>query len=362
MTEKTFTIHANSAPKLKLRSKFSRKFIRLPKTTQERLYSIIQNFAFNLDDFKATEILWKLTYNQFSGLSALGIREQNPHLNDDILVLEPHDVSEHYENSHPVEIPHDIVSTLKNELRYQRKQLNPNFLKIECSESCKKSFTALANVTNNPVITYVIYRHCYEFCYFADSNDISRVLYLLSSKKEKYHFGGIRSLHFTQEQAMLLMPYTSELHDYIEASWNEILAERTATELPSVGTLAGQLETWLQAPDNATSNDVTAVTVNEVVAEPIDDTFKSQISCLKSALTVQTLTERPVSTRNILADCDLFAKFVSIVQDKGFANSFAEFTKTVKDLKNHGYDYNSVIEMLPKIEVLLDCKTILEGA
>lgn len=84
----TTIICSSNAPVIKFRSKFQKQFCELPKNTQLRLNSIFSEFITNPDDDYAANILWKLTYNHFSGLCELGIREQDKLLNDDILVLE----------------------------------------------------------------------------------------------------------------------------------------------------------------------------------------------------------------------------------------------------------------------------------
>lgn len=126
----TTIICSSNAPVIKFRSKFQKQFCELPKTTQHRLNSIFSEFITNPDDAHAANILWKLTYNHFSGLSELGIREQDKLLNDDILVLEDSSLVSGmmHSSKRPVEIPSDMIEPLRNELRYQRKKSSSEFL------------------------------------------------------------------------------------------------------------------------------------------------------------------------------------------------------------------------------------------
>ena len=50
----------------------------------------------------------------------------------------------------------------------------------------------------------------------------------------------------------------------------------------------------------------------------------------------------------------------AIASNANFAKDFAEFSTAVKALKMRGYDYNEVIDTLPKIESWLSIKAILE--
>ena len=50
----------------------------------------------------------------------------------------------------------------------------------------------------------------------------------------------------------------------------------------------------------------------------------------------------------------------SDASNANFAKDFAEFSTAVKALKMRGYDYNEVIDTLPKIESWLSIKAILE--
>lgn len=194
----TTIICSSNAPVIKFRSKFQKQFGELPKSTQLRLNSIFSEFITNPDDAYAANILWKLTYNHFSGLSELGIREQDKLLNDDILVLEDSSLVSGmmYSSKRPVEIPSDMIEPLRNELRYQRKKVHPNFLIVNYPSGCKEAFNALLNATGDSILTYEACIHCYQVCYLANDIEINRILYLLGCTKKENIFGGIRSLRF----------------------------------------------------------------------------------------------------------------------------------------------------------------------
>lgn len=366
----TTIIRTNNAPVINFRSKFQKQFCKLPKSTQSRIIDIFNKFVSDQDDVRTAEILWRLTYNHFSGLCDLGIREQDKLLNDDILIEENSSLVRGmlYPSKRPVEIPSEMIEPLRNELRYQRKKVHPNFLVVHYPDGCKESFKALLHATNDPVLTYEACIHCYQVAYLANDIEVNRILYLLGCTKKENIFGGIRSLKFNQFQAELFLGYAYELRCYLEAVWVAVSSEKEAT---SNTPLAGKLEAWCEAHPEAITEDSPVISEEKSsiadadisnFPEASDDSLKTQLTCLQSTLMVDTQVKRPLSARNILDDEKLFANFLNIAGNADFVKSFAEFAKSVKDLKIKGYNYVEAIESLPRIEALLSTKAILEGA
>lgn len=354
-------ICTSNAPVIKFRSKFQKQFDELPTITKEGLKRIFTKFIADQDDVRAAEILWKMTYNHFSGLGALGIREQDKFLNDDILVLEDDYLVKgmRYERKSQIEIPTEMIEPLRNELRFQRKQVHPNFLVVHYPNGCKEAFKGLLHATNDPVLTYVACSHCYQVCYLSNEIEINRILFLLGCTKKENAFGGIRSLRFDKYQAELFQKYTSEIRDYLEACWVAVSAEKEFSNTP----LAGQLEAWRNEHllDEISTNDVipenTEITENEisVVSSRKPDTAKvlqydklsSESICTPIGQnTTENLQKTSLTARNILDDSEIFEQFAS----------------SAKKLENKGYNCIEAISMLARIEALLSARAILEGA
>ena len=365
-------VNPSAVPTLKFRSKFLRLFETLSESTQKELYSIIEKFVNEQNDVYAADILWKITYNCFWGLSILGLKVKDE-IFKDILVLE-----EKYRSPHarPLEIPPELVTPLKNELRFQRKKFHPDFLIVHFPEECEQPFKKLLDASADPVLTYVACYHCYDVCYLSNEQEVERILFLLKSKVKENVFGGIRSLKFSYEQAQYFMKLAPYIANYLEALWQSILPEKE----PVLNTpLAAPLEAWRDSHSEALSSDElsfdessteevfgennsTQQPAMDEMPEDIDESLQSQLSCLKSALSVDLVAKRPLSVHNILSDRELFQKLLEKAYDDSFKKSLGEFAQIVYALKSRGYDYKEAIVVLPRIEAIIGSMSILEGA
>lgn len=121
-------------------------------------------------------------------------------------------------------IPNADFTLFQNELRYQYKTFNPSFLEITVPTDCKDAFSTLENHTNS-IIANVVYEHCKTTIYSDDIDDIDRILFLLESKEENNYFGGIRSLHFKMDEAILLKPFHMYIHDLLNSLYEHALSE-----------------------------------------------------------------------------------------------------------------------------------------
>lgn len=371
-------VNPSTVPTLKFRSKFLRLFETLSESTQKELYSIIEKFVIDQNDVYAADILWKITYNCFLGLSILGLKVKDEIFIKDILVLE-----EKYRSPHarPLEISPELVTPLKNELRFQRKKFHPDFLIVHYPENCEQPFKKLLDASADPVLTYVACYHCYDISYLSNEQEVERILFLLKSKVKENVFGGIRSLKFSYEQAEYFMKLAPYIANYLESLWQSILPEKE----PVLNTpLAAPLEAWRDSHSEALSSEelsfdessngeildesnaqhqaVEQQTATDELPENIDESLQSQLSCLKSALSVDLVAKKPLSVHNILSDRDLFQKLLEKAYDDSFKKSLREFTQVVYALKSKGYDYKETIVDLPRIEAIIGSMSILEGA
>ncbi len=176
--KKTTIIRTSNAPII-FRSKFQSQFDELPKHWQNQLVDIFFKFVNNSDDIYAADVLLLLTLSPFGGLHKLGIREKIEYFNEDIL-----------ENELPIaersiEISKAMIKPLRNELRYQRRKVHPNFLKVQYPESCQKAYKSLFKALSyDEILTYVACSYCYNKCLSSSDYDMNRIFYLLSSSSK----------------------------------------------------------------------------------------------------------------------------------------------------------------------------------
>ena len=213
--KKTTIIRTSNAPII-FRSKFQSQFDELPKHWQNQLVDIFFKFVNNSDDIYAADVLLLLTLSPFGGLHKLGIREKIEYFNEDIL-----------ENELPIaersiEISKAMIKPLRNELRYQRRKVHPNFLKVQYPESCQKAYKSLFKALSyDEILTYVACSYCYNKCLSSSEYDMNRIFYLLSSSSKNI-FGGLRAIGFQFYQAEFFMKHAAVLHNYLKALWLSI--------------------------------------------------------------------------------------------------------------------------------------------
>ena len=143
----------NTTYSIELRSKFVKQLSKLPEATQEKIKQVINSFVKSDDHDTCFEILWKLTADPASGLKPLGLRVDS----DATVYGESCKLTTYC-------IPSGLVQPLRNELRYQRKQVYPAFMELDVPESCKAAFKNLSQATNDGIIMVAAYEHCELFC------------------------------------------------------------------------------------------------------------------------------------------------------------------------------------------------------
>ena len=360
--KKTTIIRTSNAPII-FRSKFQSQFDELPKHWQNQLVDIFFKFVNNSDDIYAADVLFLLTLSPFGGLHKLGIREKIEYFNEDILENEP-PIAER-----SIEISKAMIKPLRNELRYQRRKVHPNFLKVQCPENCQKAYKSLFKALSyDEILTYVACSHCYNKCLSSSEYDMNRIFYLLSSSSKNI-FGGLRAIGFQFYQAEFFMKHAAVLHNYLKALWLSIESNSITTNKVTTGAkyensteVTSFNEDDIIYEPNKTLPSASSNMENAVSKEPnrSDSPLRIQLSAFKATLNDEKDIERHPTVGNILDDIEVFKKFVAIASNANFAKDFAEFSTAVKALKMRGYDYNEVIDTLPKIESWLSIKAILE--
>lgn len=331
----------NSIITVVLRSKFLKQLAKLPEANQEKVKQAINTYVNSNDDNACFDILWKLTYDPADGLEKMGLcLETDPTVSD----------------SDITSVTAEFVQPLRNELRYQRKQVSPSFMELDISEKCKSAYKALCNVTADAIIAIVAYNHCYKFCQLSDNEDeYSRVHYLLSSTKESYFYGGIRSLHFKKEEADCLKKYASQLSELLDVLWNE---KASSSEQPNTP-LATQLEAWKKAnPDflsDSSTENVNQEIVDELKEEPINplpDVEASETTTVEEA-PKEVITEVKAKVKNLTPiTAPIIAENTEL---------FKAFLDSYHDIIANGFDPSQVIENAEAITMISEASKLLKN-
>ena len=308
------------------RSKFEKLISQFTTVQRKKLDAIFENFIAEPDDVRCAQILWALTYCEWSDLDSLGIKVHDDFIMEDILVP---DVPEKF-----LEISKDLVLPLRNELRFQRKRVHNNFLTVHYPDGCEQTFKVMLHSMNDPVLTYQACEHCHKSCYTSSEVEINRILFLLGCTKKENIFGGIRSLKFTPEQSEYFMKYHTEIRDYLESVWISITRELEpeAPSYSSTGTLYHQLEDWCKAHPGVLAGCDDADDSNNVENTPIECSTSELNDSTSEAASSPTL-----SVNNILADKMLFSKFLVYFNQ----------------LASKGYDFEEIMKRKGKIEAIL---------
>ena len=334
----------NSIITVDLRSKFLKQLAKLPEANQETVKQAINTYVNSKDDETCFDILWKLTYDPADGLEKIGLcLETDPTVS----------------GSDITSVTAEFVQPLRNELRYQRKQVNPSFMELDeldISEKCKSAYKALCNVTADAIIAIVAYNHCYKFCQLSDNEDeYSRVHYLLSSTKESYFYGGIRSLHFKKEEADCLKKYASQLSELLDVLWNE---KASFYEQPNTP-LATQLEAWKKAnPDflsDSSTENVNQEIVDELKEEPINplpDVEASETTTVEEA-PKEVITEVKAKVKNLTPiTAPIIAENTEL---------FKAFLDSYHDIIANGFDPSQVIANAEAITMISEASKLLKN-
>lgn len=330
-----------------LRSKFLKQLAKLPEANQEKVKQAINTYVNSNDDDACFDILWKLTYAPADGLEKIGLcLETDPTVSD----------------SDITSVTAEFVQPLRNELRYQRKQVSPSFMELDISENCKPAYKALCNVTSDAIIAIVAYNHCYKFCQLSDNEDeYSRVHYLLSSAKEGYFYGGIRSLHFKKEEADCLKKYASQLSELLDVLWKEKASyseKASSSEQPNTP-LATQLEAWKKANPDFLSDKST----ENVSQEIVDELNEEPINPLPDVEASET-TSVEETPKEVIAEVKAKVKNLTPITAPIIAENtelFKAFLDSYHNIIANGFDPSQVIANAEAITMISEASKLLKN-
>ena len=336
----------NTTYSIELRSKFVKQLSKLPEATQEKIKQVINSFVKSDDHDTCFEILWKLTADPASGLKPLGLRVDS----DATVYGESCKLTTYC-------IPSGLVQPLRNELRYQRKQVYPAFMELDVPESCKAAFKNLSQATNDGIIMVAAYEHCELFCQTASNKDFERVQYLLNSPKEGNFFGGIRSLHFGRAEAMCLKNYAAELSQLLEVLRKETLA--ASQEVPPQTPMAAQLDAWRLAHPEAICNEDESL--NSI--EKIEDSEASDIAEEGTEISESVISDEVSSSEEGKQHMEKFRRFKPITATTIVENSelFQNFLESYGKILENGFDPWEVIASKEAISMISEAAKLLKS-
>jgi len=169
--------------------KFRSKFEKLIKNDAYEMATEIFKKFLKQNFTDALELLWQMTYD-WSSLSMSEVNIFNDTISD------------------------ELITSFRNELRHQYSKIHPDFLEPDVPATCEEAFKTLKQ-HSDIIIANVVYAHCLLHLDYYEDTD--RILFLLNHAEEKNYYGGIRSLHFSCEEASYLKPYHSLIHDLFKA-------------------------------------------------------------------------------------------------------------------------------------------------
>ena len=305
------------------RSKFEKL---ITNDADRQTFNAAFNKFFALTPEKASHFLWRLTYDEKVALKALAEID-----------LDSEKVSS------------EMILPIRNELRYQYKQLHSKFLEMDgIPEECQTAFNALLKSTDD-IVANVVYHHC---TYRLDEHELymNNLFAQLSSDKDNKYFGGIRSLYFGWLEANYLKPLHSQIHDLLKEMYTHHQKQFVAQPM---NTPFAELDKMLQEkgyvyPFVMGPNEVVAETTAEVPAE-VQEELPTQSD--EKATVQDNSVFKAITFENILAHKDVFSAFV-INRDM---NALCE-------LCNIGFDLNLVVTKADAISSLLDAIKAKEEA
>jgi len=307
------------------------KFVKLIESDDARqAYTNACKKFCGLTEDVTEDILWRLTYynpdDSSKDLQRLGLN--------------------------PEEIPAEILTALRNELRSQYKQHHPDAWKVDVPKTCMEAFTDLKNHTDEIVATKVL-NHCFSRVTTSEE-DMERVLFLLKSDIEKWYFGGLRELKFNSEQASYLKPYHMEIHNLFVAVCEQFKQQCRSGDSFTNKPFAGLSDRLNEAGVNV-SDDELPYNFSDPVSDTDADEDVQPESHVEEPAEVSAqpvITEFTALTAdNIMANKDVF-----------FAFAVDENFSSLPQIKALGFDLNAVIDRKNAILYLLSAEAALYEA
>ena len=279
---------------------------------KRKIEEATNTFAKGMSNDQCFDLLWLMTYDPAKALNSFG--------------LEPDSIPEH------------LVLPWRDELRYQHSLVQKDFFQPAItSENCKAAYQKLLNVSDM-IVAAVVYNKCFRLTQYADESYIERTLYLLGSFQEVNYFGGLRTLHFDKSESAMLKPYAAQIHDLLEAIWNDTLL-RKASEVNTP--LAAPLKRWLQ--DHSVDTVDTAEQEPDIVVETASATGIPSLPTPKNECNEHS-AESSLTVMDIMANESLFEKFLGVCQE----------------LEKAGYSARMVVGKLDAISSILEASKMLK--
>lgn len=245
----------------------------------------------------AKKVLWRLTYNEDffeQDLKPLGL---------DLEI-----------------VPLNMISTLRDELRFQYNIQNPGFLEPQLPDNaeCMEAFTALKNHTDE-IVAIAVLDYCYNTLYVGEESK-QKILRLLGKPEENLYFGGLREMGFSRRAASYLMPYHIQIRDLFKALYDYTFQNSSPFKNTPFEELAQQLTAAvtklpfkftedIQTPaDEAhVEEEEPAQAAEPQAEEPAQPEKPVQAAEPQVEEPVKPCSEfKPLTPENILEHCDVF--------------------------------------------------------
>ena len=266
---------------IKFRTKFDKRLQSCSEDLKRKIEEATNTFAKGMSNDQCFDLLWLMTYDPAKALNSFG--------------LEPDSIPEH------------LVLPWRDELRYQHSLVQKDFFQPAItSENCKAAYQKLLNVSG--------------------------------SFQEVNYFGGLRTLHFDKSESAMLKPYAAQIHDLLEAIWNDTLL-RKASEVNTP--LAAPLKRWLQ--DHSVDTVDTAEQEPDIVVETASATGIPSLPTPKNECNEHS-AESSLTVMDIMANESLFEKFLGVCQE----------------LEKAGYSARMVVGKLDAISSILEASKMLK--
>lgn len=158
---------------------------------------------------------------------------------------------------------------------------------------------------DDATLMYFIYSKCKEASYLA-VDSVKRIIFLTTSEEEKFRFGGLRAMFFSQEQAACMKDFANTIGNYFKSFVEDklIVNEEAPAETPLPGDpLTDESEPKSQAMDNINSQDAPAnLTAIQVLnnAEVLNTFFNAYKALEKAGIDPKAAIEKMDSVEKLL--------------------------------------------------------------